>query len=120
VVSVVKQFTASMTWQVRTRHNGNLSGTYVCTLDNYHADPDGVDYSTSEAPAEHKAFNIIELSNGQFAAYPNNRCRVFDVSLTPPTPLVPDFRVSTQYYQVEQSDARLGDTDAYFYEEVVT
>jgi hypothetical protein len=42
------------------------------------------------------------------------------VSLTPPTPLVPDFRVSTQYYQVEQSDARLGDTDAYFYEELVT
>jgi hypothetical protein len=115
VVSVVKQFTASMSWQIRTRHNGTIGGTYVCTLDNYHGDADAVDYSTSEQPSEHKAYNVIELENGQFAAYPNNRCRVFDVSLTPPEPFVPDFRVSTQYYTVEQSDARYGDQDAYHY-----
>jgi len=95
-----------------------MKGTYVCTLDGYHADPDGVDYSTSEQPSEHKAYNIVELANGQYAAYPNNRCRVYDTSLTPTEPLVPDFRVSTQYYQVEAEDgARYGDTDAYFYEE---
>ena len=116
VVCVVKQFTASMTWQIRTREHGNLLGSYVCTLDNYHADPDGIDYSTSENPAEHKCFNVIELSNGQFAAYPNNRCRVFDVSLTPPEPLVPDFKTSTHYYEVEKTDTRLGDQDEYYYE----
>ena len=120
IVSVVKQFTASMTWEIRTRQNGLIRGTYVCTLDSYHADPDGVDYSTSEQPSEHKAYNIVELCNGQFAAYPNNRCRVYDNSLTPTEPLQPDFKVSTQYYQVEAEDtARYGDTDAYFYEEVV-
>ena len=118
VVSVVKQFTASMTWEIRPRQHPPIKGTYVCTLDSYHADPDGVDYSTSEQPSEHKAHNVIELQNGQFAAYPNNRCRVYDTSLTPTEPLVPDFRVSTQYYQVEAEDgARYGDTDAYFYED---
>ena len=44
--------------------------------------------------------------------------RAFYNSLTPAEPLKPDFRVSTQYYQVEAEDgARYGDTDAYFYEE---
>jgi hypothetical protein len=49
VVSVVKQFTASMTWEIRPRQHPPMKGTYVCTLDNYHADPDGVDYSTANA-----------------------------------------------------------------------
>jgi hypothetical protein len=83
IVSVVKQFTASMAWEIRPRSHPRMKGTYVCTLDNYHSDPDAVDYSTSEAPAEHKSFNIIKLDNGQFAAYPNNRCRVYDTSVDP-------------------------------------
>jgi hypothetical protein len=72
----------------------------------------------ANSQASTRRYNIVELANGQFAAYPNNRCRVYDTSLTPTEPLVPDFRVSTQYYQVEAEDgARYGDTDAYFYEE---
>lgn len=117
VVCVVKQFTASMIWEARTRRHGSIKGTYICTLDNYHADQNGVDYSTSEQPSEHKAYNLLELENGQFALYPNNRCRVYDVSLTPPEPLQPDFKVSTQYYTVENVAARYGHTDAYFYGE---
>ena len=115
VVSVVKQFTASMIWEIRTRKYQAIRGTYICTLDNYHADPDAVDYSTSETPAEHKAFNLIELETGQFALYPNNRCRVYDVSLTPHDPPRPDFKVSTQWYSVENGTDRYGDTDAYHY-----
>ena len=118
VVNVCKQFVASMDWQVRTRHFGNLMGTYICTLDNYHADIDVIDYSTSEIPQEHKSFNLLELENGQFALYPNNRCRIFDISLTPQEPKIPDFKVSTEYYQVENGInwGRLGDTDEYFWE----
>ena len=37
------------------------------------------------------------------------------MSLTPPEPLVPDFRVSTEYYTVENTAARYGDQDAYHY-----
>ena len=41
---------------------------------------------------EHKSHNLIELDNGQYALYPNNRMRIFDNSLTPVEPKMPDFR----------------------------
>ena len=96
----------------------NDRGQYECTLDNYHSDPDVIDYSTSEVPEEHKSFNLIELDNGQFALYPNNRCRIYDNSLTPETPKIPDFKVSTEFFQVENGVdwGRLGHTDEYFWE----
>ncbi len=117
VVNICKQFVGSMEWEVRTRHFGSIKGKYVCTLDNYHSDIDKIDYSTSETPEEHKSFNLIELNNGQFALYPNNRCRVYDISLTPQEPKIPDFKVSTRYFQVENGIdwGRLGDTDEYFW-----
>ena len=117
VTNICKQFVGSMEWEVRTRHFGTLKGEYLCTLDNYHQDPDVVDYSTSEVPQEHKSFNLIELENGQYALYPNNRCRVYDISLTPQEAKVPDFKVSTEYYQVENGIkwGRLGDCDDYFW-----
>ena len=117
VVNICKQFVGSMEWEVRTRHFGSMKGKYVCTLDNYHSDIDKIDYSTSETPEEHKSFNLIELNNGQFALYPNNRCRVYDISLTPQEPKIPDFKVSTRYFQVENGIdwGRLGDTDEYFW-----
>ena len=46
---------------------------------------------TSENP-EHKSHNLIELENGQFALYPNNRMRIYDNSLTPEDPKMPDSR----------------------------
>ena len=116
VVAITKNFIASMDFEVYTRDHGTLTGQYVATLDNYHADPDVIDYSTSEKPAEHKSHNIIELSNGQFCLYPNNRMRDYDNSLTPEEPLQPDFKVSTIEYQVENGQKfRLGDTDEYFW-----
>ena len=67
VVSVDKKFIGSMDFECYTRDHGNVKGTYVCTIDNYHHDPDYVDYATSENPAEHKSHNLIELENGQYA-----------------------------------------------------
>ena len=116
VVAISKQFIGSMDFEVFTRDHGTLTGQYIATLDNYNVDPDHIDYSTSEKPAEHKSHNIIELSNGQFCLYPNNRMRVYDNSLTPDKPLQPDFKVSTIEYQVENGQKfRLGDTDEYFW-----
>ena len=96
---------------------GIQKGTYICTIDNYHQDPEVVDYATSENPAEHKSHNLIELENGQYALYPNNRMRIYDNSLTPVEPKMPDFKVSTQYYQVENGFERLGmgREDEYFW-----
>ena len=116
VTAIYKQFIGSMDFEVFTRSHQVLKGTYMFTLDNYHPDPDNVDYSTSEVPEEHKSFNCLELENGQYALYPNNRMRVYDNSLTPQKPKMPDFKVSTEYYQVENGyEYRLGDTDEYFW-----
>ena len=89
VVAVQKQFIGSMHYEVYTRDFGTQTGTYICTLDNYHQDVDAIDYSTSEQPAEHKSHNLIELDNGQFALYPNNRMRIYDNSITPEIPKNP-------------------------------
>ncbi len=106
-----------MDYEILTRDHGIMHGSYICTLDNYHADSNNIDYSTSEQPAEHKSFNLLELDNGQFCLYPNNRMRVYDNSLTPKEPKMPDFKVSTEYYQVENGyEYRLGDTDEYFWD----
>ena len=94
VVAVQKQFIGSMHYEVYTRDFGSQMGTYVCTIDNYHQDPDTIDYATSENPSEHKSHNLIELDNGQYCLYPNNRTRIYDNSLTPAEPLTPDFKVS--------------------------
>ena len=117
VTTLCKQHVGSMEWEIRTRHFGSLKGEYICTLDNYHGDPDVIDYSVSEIPSEHKSFNLIELYNGQYALYPNNRCRIYDISLTPQDVKTPDFKVSTEWYQVENGVhwGRLGDCDDYFW-----
>ena len=120
VVSIHKQFIGSMDYECYTRDHGPQKGTYICTLDNYHQDSDVIDYATSQNPAEHKSFNLIELINGQYALYPNNRIRIYDNSLTPENPKTPDFKVSTRYYQVENSYERLamGNEDEYFWKTV--
>jgi len=117
IVSIHKQFVSSMMFEAYTRDQGKLKGTYVATIDNYHADINTIDYSTSETPAEHKSHNLLELENGQFGLYPNNRMRIYDNSLTPDKPLMPDFKVSTMEYQVENNPSlsRYGDSDDYFY-----
>ena len=117
VVAVQKQFIGSMHYEVYTRDFGTQTGTYICTLDNYHQDVDAIDYSTSEQPAEHKSHNLIELDNGQFALYPNNRMRIYDNSITPEVPKNPDFKVATVYYQVENGHDRdgLGSEENYFW-----
>ena len=116
VTAIYKQFIGSMDFEVLTRDFGIVKGTYVCTLDNYHNQPDVIDYSTSEMPEEHKSFNLLQLNNGQYCLYPNNRMRIYDNSLTPEKPKMPDFKVSTVEYQVENgNNTRLGDTDEYFW-----
>jgi hypothetical protein len=118
VTSLCKNIVASMEWEVKTRHFGSIKGEYICTFDNYHESLNQIDASTSEIPDEHKSFNLIQLQNGQFALYPNNRCRVYDISMTPDEVKTPNFKVSTRIFQVENGIkwGRLGDTDEYFWE----
>jgi hypothetical protein len=114
---IVKQHISTMDFEVYSRNYGNLHGEYLFTLDNFHADPDTIDSNVSEIPQEHKSHNCIILENGQFCLYPNNRMRVYDLSITPENPKTPDFKVSTHFFQVENGLkwGRLGDTDEYFW-----
>ena len=71
-----------MGWEVRTKTKGWVKGSYLFTIDSLGRDHSGMDISVAETPEEHKSFNVIELYNGQLAAYPNSRCRVIDLSLS--------------------------------------
>ena len=101
VMCINKGFVTSMDVEIYTRDHGLMHGQYLFTLDNYHANPDVIDNNVSEVPQEHKSHNCIALENGQFALYPNNRTRFYDLSITPENPRFPDFKVSTIEYQVE-------------------
>ena len=118
VTAINKGFVSSMDAEIFTRDHGLMRGQYLFTLDNYHANIDVIDNNVSETPAEHKSHNCIALENGQFALYPNNRMRLYDLSITPEAPRFPDFKVSTIEYQVEAGIdwGRLGDTDDYFWQ----
>ena len=117
VMAINKGFIAEMDVELRTRDHDLQKGSYLFTLDNYHANIDVIDNGVSEVPQEHKSHNCVALDNGQYALYPNNRMRLYDLSITPEEPLIPDFKVSTVEYQVESGSGwgRLGDTDDYFW-----
>ena len=118
VMAINKGFISSMDAEIRTRDHGLIKGQYIFTIDNYHADINVIDNNVSEVPQEHKSHNCIQLENGHYALYPNNRMRLYDLSITPQEPKTPDFKVSTIEYQVENGTewGRLGDTDDYFWE----
>lgn len=112
-----KTLLASMSVEVRTRSAGILKGHYLFTLDQYHHDRNALDLHFSEIPDEHKSHNVIALDNGQIGAYPNNRCRFFDPSLTYNNVKIPNFKASTRYYDVEHAPdwGRLGESKDYFW-----
>lgn len=92
-------------------------GNYMFTIDNCVSDPNILDTSFTQVPSEHKSFNFIMLDNGQFAAQPNNRMMWYEPSHLPANPKIPDFKVSTRVYSVEDKPKFVfGDTNEYYYE----
>jgi hypothetical protein len=93
------------------------SGHYWFTIDYL---PEGnaqgmVDVGDSELLEEHKEGNVVKLSNGQIAIYPNNRLKWLPVSLTPEGAAgkIPDWSVATNEQWDEwwlDSDELLGDS----------
>lgn len=117
LVVVEKNLIFNMRFEVLTRSAGAIVGSYLFTIDNYHAHRNEPDFDFSEEPAEHKSHNVIALHNGQIGAYPNNRCRMVDPSLTSHNLKTPDFLVSTRCYDVENAPVwgRLGESEDYFW-----
>lgn len=93
-------------------------GEYMWTLDQCEPDARLPDFGFSETAEEHKSFNMLRLDNGQFALQPNNRCRFFDPAITHSELRMPDFKVCTKTYRVENTSKwRLGDTVTVMYDE---
>ena len=119
ITTLEKNLLYTARWEIRPKTHGTLCGDYLFTIDSYNADKSGTDITFAEVPDEHKSFNIIQLSTNQFAAYPNNRCRIADPSLSPEQFKTPDFLVSTRDFNVEYPNAkwgRLGESEEYFWE----
>jgi hypothetical protein len=94
-----------------------MGGHYWFTLDYL---PEGqhlgmLDVGDAELLEEHKEGNVIKLSNGQVAIYPNNRIKWLPVSLTPKDAIgaIPDWDAASNGQWDEwwsDSDEILGDS----------
>lgn len=102
-----KYFSPSKKWH---------EGIYMFTIDSCNPDSNRLNTTFSEAPTQHKSFNILKLNNGYFAAQPNNRMLILDKSYTPKTLKFPDFKVSSIEYSVEDKEkTTFGDDTEFFY-----
>jgi hypothetical protein len=67
------------------KSNGTASGHYWFTIDYLPEGQGGgyLDVGDADLLEEHKEANVIKLTNGQIAVYPNNRLKWLPLSLTP-------------------------------------
>jgi hypothetical protein len=75
-----------------------------------------IDTDHSEIPHEHKCAHILALNDGNYAAQPNNRL-IWDIPSFTVKKTVPDWKVQTTEWNVEDSGQWITeDTDNFFYE----
>ena len=90
-------------------------GEYLFTIDWAHPDSNLLDTEHSEIPQEHKCAHILELSNGNYAAQPNNRI-LWNIPSYTTEVNKPDYKVQTTYWNVENKDWKTDDTSDMFYD----
>ncbi len=90
-------------------------GTYLFTIDWAHPDTNILDVEHSEIPQEHKCAHILALTNGNYAAQPNNRI-LWHVNNYTTDNSWPDYKVQNTIWDVEGSEWVTEDTDKMFYE----
>jgi hypothetical protein len=74
-----------------------------------------LDIEHSEIPQEHKCAHILELSNGNYAAQPNNRI-LWNIPSYTTDKSWPDYKVQNTIWEVEGSDWVTEDSDNMFYQ----
>jgi hypothetical protein len=90
-------------------------GNYLFTVDWGHPDTNILDVDHSEIPQEHKCAHILELSNGNYAAQPNNRI-LWNIPSYTTEVNKPDYKVQTTYWNVENKDWKTDNTSDMFYD----
>lgn len=119
VTVIEKQILRNTCVEVLTPDKNTFIGTYWFTIDFYNPSIMPYDGQFAHSPEEHKSANVIALSNGTIVAYPNNRCKFFDSSLSPNTiQAAAGLKVSTRTYSSDKMHAhisRYGASDAWNY-----
>ena len=91
------------------------AGEYQFTIDWAHPEPNILDVEHSEIPDEHKCAHILALTNGNYAAQPNNRI-LWNVGSYTTDNSWPDYKVQTTVWNVENKGYVSEDSDRMFYE----
>ena len=92
-----------------------IHGEYLFTVDWAHPEPNILDTEHSEIPDQHKCAHILALDNGNFAAQPNNRI-LWSIPSFTTSSSVPDYKVQTTIWNVENKGLITDDTDNFFYD----
>ena len=89
-------------------------GEYLFTIDWCHPESNILDTEHSEIPHEHKCGHVMALDNGNYAIQPNNRI-LWNISNFTTRNDVPDYKVQTSEWNVENKDFVTEDSDKMFY-----
>ena len=89
-------------------------GEYLFTIDWCHPESNILDTEHSEIPHEHKCGHVLALDNGNFAIQPNNRI-LWNISNFTTRNDIPDYKVQTTEWNVENKDFVTEDSDKMFY-----
>ena len=107
---------------VMLKNGERKEGIYRFTLD-WHGDGSELLPTTyAEEPSQHKSCHVIELFDGYFCGYPNNRILWNEPSMVEkPFETIPDYKLNMQKYHCESHDKwyaadKEGTEDNYFYE----
>jgi hypothetical protein len=90
-------------------------GQYLFTVDWAHPESNILDTEHSEIPDQHKCAHILALDNGNYSAQPNNRI-LWDIPSFTTKSSVPDYKVQTTEWNVENKKFVTDDTDKFFYD----
>ena len=89
-------------------------GEYLFTIDWCHPESNILDTEHSEIPHEHKCGHVLALDNGNYAIQPNNRI-LWNISNFTTRDDIPDYKVQTTEWNVENKGWITEDTDKMFY-----
>jgi hypothetical protein len=89
-------------------------GQYLFTVDWAHPETNILNTEHSEIPQEHKCAHILALTNGNYAAQPNNRI-LWHINSYTTDHRWPDYKVQNTGWDCEGSDWVTEDSDKMFY-----
>jgi len=90
-------------------------GEYLFTVDWAHPESNILDTEHSEIPDQHKCGHVLALNNGNYAIMPNNRI-LWSIPSFTTSSSVPDYKVQTTIWNVENKGLITDDTDNFFYD----